>query len=72
MKAPYERLDDPEPGTTIELLPRKQHMIEQLRIEAGSAGDIEQVALCDRALAGDKEAWVECKRVCDEAAENRL
>lgn len=30
--------------------------ITQLQIEAGAAGDIETVALCDRALAGDPSA----------------
>ena len=31
-----------------------------LRSEAGSAGDVEQVALCDLALGGDKEAIKAC------------
>jgi hypothetical protein len=41
--------------------------IEQLRTEAGAAGDLAQVAICDRALAGDAEAIDECQRVIDEA-----
>ena len=42
--------------------------IEQLRAEAMQAGDREQVALCDRALAGDVEARAECVRVMAETA----
>jgi hypothetical protein len=39
--------------------------IEQLRKEAGEAGDLEQVAVCDRALAGDEDAIAECEAVID-------
>ena len=41
--------------------------IEQLRAEAMQAGDREQVALCDRALAGHFESRTECMRVIAEA-----
>lgn len=41
--------------------------IRALRDEAGTAGDLEQVSLCDRALAGDDDAWAECARVITEA-----
>ena len=34
--------------------------ITALRAEAGAAGDLEQVALCDRALDGDEAAWAAC------------
>ena len=37
--------------------------IEELRTEAGEAGDEAQVALCDRALDGDMMARAECARV---------
>lgn len=37
--------------------------IEALRTEAGQAGDLAQVALCDAALAGDEAALAECERV---------
>lgn len=41
--------------------------IESLRTEAAAAGDLEQVAICDRALAGDADAIAECERVIDAA-----
>jgi len=41
--------------------------IRQLRGEAGTAGDLEQVAVCDRALSGDAQAWAECERVIEAA-----
>ena len=34
--------------------------IRALREEAGAAGDLEQVELCDRALAGNSEARKAC------------
>lgn len=37
--------------------------IEALRSEAGSAGDLAQVVICDRALDGDFGARAECARV---------
>jgi len=42
--------------------------IAALRSEAGVAGDLAQVAICDRALAGDAEARRECARVIADAA----
>lgn len=39
-----------------------------LRAEAGVAGDLEQVAVCDRALAGDLDAQAECERVISDAS----
>lgn len=42
--------------------------IRELRTEAGQAGDMEMVAICDRALDGDEEAIAECARVMAEAA----
>lgn len=41
--------------------------IEALRNEAATAGDLEQVAICDRALAGDEAAIAECERVITDA-----
>ena len=40
---------------------RKQ--VEQLRDEAGEHGDLDMVAVCDRALDGDAAAWAECEQV---------
>lgn len=37
--------------------------LHDLRSEAGSAGDAEMVAICDRALEGDAEALSECADV---------
>ena len=42
--------------------------IRALRSEAGVAGDLAQVAICDRALAGDADARRECARVIADAA----
>ncbi|HET9554378.1 MAG TPA: hypothetical protein VFP50_15555 [Anaeromyxobacteraceae bacterium] len=42
--------------------------IQALRAEAGAAGDLAQVELCDRALAGDASARVRCARVIADAA----
>lgn len=41
--------------------------IEALRDAAGAHGDLEQVAICDQALAGDMQAWRECERVIADA-----
>lgn len=41
--------------------------IDQLRGEAGEAGDAQQVALCSRALDGDSRALLECVWVLDAA-----
>ena len=42
--------------------------IEALRSEAAAHGDIEQVALCDRAIDGDVDALVSCIEVLETAA----
>lgn len=42
--------------------------IEALRREAAIAGDADQVAICDRALAGNGDARLECARVIAAAA----
>jgi len=42
--------------------------IEELRDEAARVGDVDQVAICDRALDGDEAARVECARVIAHAA----
>ena len=41
--------------------------IQQLKNEAAQAGDIEQVAICDRALDGDEAARAECAEVIEDA-----
>lgn len=41
--------------------------IRILRAEAATAGDLEQVAICDAALSGDVGAHAECARVIDDA-----
>jgi hypothetical protein len=38
----------------------QRRRIQDLRKAAESAGDIEQVRFCTRALAGDEDAWREC------------
>ena len=38
--------------------------INELRTAAGSAGDLEQVAMCDRALDGYARAIAECLELC--------
>ncbi len=42
--------------------------IRKLSIEAAEAGDLDQVAVCERALTGDVEAQAECQRVIEYAA----
>ncbi len=37
--------------------------IRALSTDAAQVGDLEQVAICERALAGDREAVAECARV---------
>lgn len=41
--------------------------LETLRGEAARANDFLQVDLCDRAIAGDKDALLECAIVIDDA-----
>lgn len=50
-----------QPGITTEA-------VQALRDEAGSAGDLEQVAICTAAMNGDAGARDECARVIAEAA----
>lgn len=45
-------------------------VIECLRVDAGAAGDLEQVQLCENALDGDSAALEACCAVlCDAAAQ---
>lgn len=39
--------------------------IEALRTEAGEAGDLDQVALCNAAIEGDDAAIAKCRAVLD-------
>jgi hypothetical protein len=41
--------------------------IQVLRYEAGLAGDMKMVAVCDRALNGDESARVVCEQVIRDA-----
>ena len=50
-----------------EMTTEMQARIEALSTEAGQAGDLEMVAICERALAGDTAAIAECVRVLAEA-----
>lgn len=43
--------------------------IESLNNEAAAHGDLEQVAICERALEGDMAARRECARVISAAAD---
>lgn len=51
--------------TTIATVTRAQ--LETLRDEAGSAADGERVAVCNKALDGDRPAIAECVRAMQEA-----
>lgn len=42
--------------------------VQALEAEAGQAGDLEQAAICRKALEGDGGAWAECERVIAAAA----
>lgn len=42
---------------------KTESVIVALQTEAAEAGDLEQVALCEKALAGDRDAYCECIRV---------
>jgi hypothetical protein len=49
-----------------------EKQIEQLRIEAGNAGDSEMVALCRAALeCDDADAWEECRLAVEMAVSMR-
>lgn len=54
--------------TTIDTITTDQ--IRTLRDEAGAHGDLEMVAICQRALAGDAAAIAECVRVIRSAELN--
>lgn len=45
----------------------EEDILESLRDEAAAAGDLAQVAICERALAGDAAAVLECVRVISSA-----
>jgi len=51
--------------STTAAISREQ--VRALRTEAAEAGDLEQVAVCDRALEGDSDAILECSRVIADA-----
>jgi len=51
--------------TTIDTITTAQ--ISTLSDEAGAHGDLEMVAICTRALAGDAAAIAECVRVIESA-----
>lgn len=42
-------------------------MVTALRGEAAVHGDPEMVRVCDRALCGDPQAWLDCARVIGDA-----
>jgi hypothetical protein len=42
--------------------------VKALRDEAGQAGDLEQVATCDGALAGEPGMWEACESIIAFAA----
>ena len=50
-----------------EMSNREKEIVEMLRAEAGMHGDLEMVAVCDRALGGDQAALDECYRVLTDA-----
>lgn len=51
--------------TTIETITNEQ--IEALRAEGGTAGDMDMVEICDKALEGDEDAIIECVEVINYA-----
>jgi len=51
--------------TTIDTITTAQ--ISALRDEAGAHGDLDMVAICDRAIADDTKAIAECVRVIESA-----
>lgn len=54
--------------TTLDTITDEQ--IRTLSDEAGAHGDLEMVAICTRALAGDADALGECVRVIESAEAN--
>jgi hypothetical protein len=63
------RVGAPTTTSTTSLVTDK--MIADLKVEAAEAGDLDQVVLCDDALAGSREARSECAKVI-ESARRRL
>lgn len=55
-----------EPGS-LDAEPLDAKQISKLQSEAGEAGDLAMVEICDRALAGDAAAISECARVIHDA-----
>lgn len=54
--------------TTLDTITDDQ--IRTLSDEAGAHGDLEMVAICQRAIAGDTDAIAECVRVIQSAEAN--
>lgn len=52
------KLSDSDGGT-------QEDVIRQLSREAAEAGDLEMVAICERALAGDELALEKCARAIE-------
>lgn len=48
-------------------LNKELNQISCLLAEAARAGDLEQVAICEKALDGDADAMAECRRVIQDA-----
>lgn len=44
-----------------------KQQIRRLRDTAGQAGDLKQIAVCNRALIGDREACLDCQAVIVDA-----
>ena len=63
-----ERLADME--LDLELTEDRVCRIEKLATEAAAHGDLEMVAICNKALDGDEGSISECLSVLDEAAAN--
>lgn len=58
-----------EDGWAVELVPAKDDDdVRAFRAEAGSAGDLDAVAICDRAITGDADAFAEALEMMVEAA----
>ena len=68
-----ERISNEVWETWCAALPHEatDEQIEALRTEAGQAGDLDMVAICDRALDGDNDARWQVREVLDAAAAMR-
>lgn len=53
--------------TEVEDASISDEQIEALRRDAGEAGDLEMVAICDRALEGDEAAQARCAEAISDA-----